>query len=97
MTAVVPQSRVMNLAPPSTSVGSYRRAAMSAAGPTPRPSTPVHNAEGTFSSSEDESRSPSHVAAADGVDMVARARRCWAIAKSIFVFVVGSPGRSSLI
>ncbi len=30
-----------------TSVGSYRRAAMSAAGPTPRPSTPVHNAEGT--------------------------------------------------
>ena len=47
MTVVVPQSGVMNLVPPSTSVGSYRRAAMSADGPPPRPSTPVYNAEGT--------------------------------------------------
>lgn len=47
MTVVVPQSGVMNLVPPSTSVGSYRRAAMGAAGPPPRPSTPVYNAEGT--------------------------------------------------
>ena len=82
---VVPQSGVMNLVPPSNdSVGSYRRAASD--GPPPRRVDASVHAEGT-----DPHRDARRVA------VLVPYTTCTLCAKSIFVFVVGSPGRSSLI